>query len=328
MNGNQAYKNQHQRKIDKLLENNQDKKYLKGFYNYISNSLSLSTIYDYISYVINFMNFNQKSVEDITLDDYTEFLSQIKDMTPSYQITVYSGLKKFSTYLLASKRNMDNAMAYISRPKYSEDITTIEKREKGYLDKKEIKKYIATVQSGTGSNKAIARQEKWKNRDMLIVLLLLTTGMRCSALYKIDVDSIDVDTKCLYVTDKGSKINKYNLPEEIIKCYLEWIKERDKLDVSQNEKALFISNQKTRMDQSSISRVVNKYSKNIDGKHITPHKLRATYGSQLYKQTKDLFFVQKCMGHSNPKVTELYIRDGNKNDRKNAAIIMSSAIFN
>ena len=77
------------------------------------------------------------------------------------------------------------------------------------------------------------------------------------------------------------------------------------------------------MDQASIYRVVNKYASNIKGKHITPHKLRATYGTQLYEATKDIYFVQECMKHSNPKTTELYIR-GNKNQTKKASDIMRS----
>ena len=54
----------------------------------------------------------------------------------------------------------------------------------------------------------------------------------------------------------------------------------------------------------------------IDGKNITPHKLRATYGTQLYNKTGDIYFVQECMGHSNPKVTELYVRDKKENTKR------------
>ena len=96
---------------------------------------------------------------------------------------------------------------------------------------------------------------------------------------------------------------------------------------NKKEDALFISNRKTRMDQSSISDVVKKYSSVIDGKHITPHKLRATYGTQLYAKTGDLYLVQECMGHSNPKTTELYIR-GQKNEAtQKASDIMTKLIF-
>ena len=95
----------------------------------------------------------------------------------------------------------------------------------------------------------------------------------------------------------------------------------------ENELALFISNRGTRMDQRSIDRVVSKYAQDIEGKHITPHKLRATYGTQLYASTNDLYFVQSCMGHSNPKTTELYIRGQKDSSRKTASDIMSKLTF-
>ena len=79
------------------------------------------------------------------------------------------------------------------------------------------------------------------------------------------------------------------------------------------------------MDSTSIYNVVKKYSKNINGKNITPHKLRATYGTQLYNETGDIYFVQDCMGHSNPKTTELYVRD-KKENRKKASDIMAKMI--
>ena len=63
----------------------------------------------------------------------------------------------------------------------------------------------------------------------------------------------------------------------------------------------------------------------INGKNITPHKLRATYGTQLYNKTGDIYFVQQCMGHTNPKTTELYVRE-RKQNTKRASDIMDKLI--
>jgi site-specific recombinase XerD len=328
MDGNTVYKEKYVRKINSILSINQDKDYLKGFYYYISSSrLSYSTAYDYLNYVLNFINYVNKDIERITLDDYTEYLSMIKDKSSSYQISVYSGLKKFSLYLLASKRVSDNPMAYINRPKFREELCTIEKRDKGFLDKREIKRYIEVVEEGVGTSRSIARQKEWKARDLSIILIFLSTGIRCSALYKLNMNSIDFKKQTLITTDKGDHVRECNLSTELLEIIQEWIEKRKEILGSNEEEALFISNQKTRLDQSSISRIVNKYAKDIKGKHITPHKLRATYGTQLYNQTKDLFFVQECMGHSNPKTTEKYIRGEKNNCREGAANIMKQIIF-
>ena len=151
--------------------------------------------------------------------------------------------------------------------------------------------------------------------------------MRCSALYKLDVDNIDIVNKTVSVLDKGNKYKKYELSTDIITVVLDWLNDREKILGHKKEKALFISNERTRISQASIARIVKKYAYNIEGKNITPHKLRATYGTQLYNKTGDLYMVQECMGHSSPKTTELYIRGKKNESAKIAADIMNKIIF-
>lgn len=327
MNGKEFYEEKFKQKINSIIEDNPDKPYLKGFNNFMGNSLSCSTKYNYIYFVVLFMNSNGKRVEEVDFDDYTEFLSSIDKTTSSHQIGVYSGLKKFATYLVASRRVAYNPMEHIARPKFTEKEDTIKKREIGYLEKKEIKKYISTVKSGVGSNRAKAKQEPWKERDLLIILLFLNTGIRCSALFKLDVDSINLEKGMLTVNDKGDKINEYVLSKELLDHTKAWLRNRECLLDKKEENALFISNERRRMSQKSIGRVVSKYAANISGKNISPHKLRATYATQLLKETRDIYFVQQCMKHENPSTTELYIRGQGKGNELRASEIMSRITF-
>lgn len=327
MKGTEAYELQYKNKIEEAIENNPDKSYLRGFYNFMGSKLSVSTKYGYINYVINFINFSNKDVCDLNLDDYTNFLAQIEDKTASYQISVYSGLKKFAKYLIASNRTERNPMKDIDRPKFIEKDTTIAKREIGYLDKREIKKYLSTAKKGSGSSRAKARQENWKERDLLIILLFLNTGMRCSALYKLDVESVDLNNNILTSNEKGNKVRSYDLSDQLIEYVNKWLEKRKEILGDIQENALFISNQRKRMDQKSISRVVKKYSTEIENKSITPHKLRATYGTQLLKETNNIYFVQECMGHTNPKTTELYIRGEKSENSKKASDIMAKIVM-
>lgn len=313
-------------KINKVLKDQPD--FIKGFVNYMSN-IALTTKYAYMHNVINFINKVDKPIELLTLDDFSGYISglQYKEngepITSSYRIAVYSALKKFNNYLYATKRIPENYMLYIDRPKPSENQLTIEKREKGFLTKKEISKYIQTIENND-VNKYRQVSEVWNKRDMAIIKVFLNTGIRCSALSKLDISSIDFKNKTLIVTDKGNKVKLYDLSDDIIDELTEWIELR-KNEIKDSEIALFISNRRRRMDQISIYNVVNKYSKGIKNKHITPHKLRATYGTQLYNETGDIYFVQDCMGHKNPKTTELYIR-GKKHNMKKASDIMSKFI--
>ena len=325
MNGVEFYSNKLENRINNLIEENEyDMPYLRGFYYYIKDSLTESSAYKYIGHVVRFINDIDKEISDIDIDDYLYYLGKVnKGKSASYQITVYSALKKFSEYLYISKKNVVNGMEHVKRPKFKESEQTIKKREIGYLDNDEIKTYINTVKKGSGSDKAKARQEKWKERDLAIILIFLTTGIRCSALYKLDISSIDFDKHVLMVTDKGNKVIEYLLDIEVENIIKEWLIKRNELKIDKNDQALFISNMKKRMSVEAISLIVKKYSVKIEGKHITPHKLRATYGTQLYNETHDIRFVQSCMNHSSPKTTELYIRGNQDIDKKRAAQIVS-----
>ena len=313
------------KRIDNLIGMNMDKPYLNGFRYFIGES-SNTTVYNYVRHIIDFMEHNKKAVEDLSIDDYTMYLASVRSTTAANQIVVYAALKKFSLYLLANQKNTSDPMRYIKRPKFKEEQETVEKRNVGYLEKKEIKKYLETIESGVGSSKAVNRQKEWKERDLLIILIFLNTGMRCSALCKLDVDSINFEKKQLVTIDKGDISQVYDLSDALIYNIVNWLNKREFLLGGIKEDALFISNRKTRIDQKSVANIVNKYASKINGKNITPHKLRATYGTQLYEATKDLYFTQSCMGHANPKTTELYIRGQGEANRRKAVEIMSKIV--
>lgn len=325
MNGVETYSTKIENRINNLIEENEiDMPYLRGFYYYIKDSLTESSAYKYLGHVIRFINSTEKEINNIVIDDYLYYLGKMNTgKSASYQITVYSALKRFSEYLYISGKNITNGMKYVKRPKFKESEQTIKKREIGYLNRDEIKTYINTIKMGAGSNFAKSRQEKWKERDLAIILIFLTTGIRCSALYKLDISSINFDKHILIVTDKGNKVIEYLLDEEVEKIIKKWLDKRNELITDENDQALFISNMKKRMSVEAISLVVKKYSIDIKNKHITPHKLRATYGTQLYNETHDIRFVQSCMNHNSPKTTELYIRGNQDTDKKRAAQIVS-----
>lgn len=326
MDGNAVYLNKMYDRIQNVINNNKDIKSLAGFSNYISN-MQPSSIYNYVLRVSEFLRETNKKEEDLTLDDFTIYLSSKRNDTSSHQITTYSALKSYSRYLKASNRIPDDYMQYVARPKARESQKTIERRAHGYLEASEIKKYIAAVDNGARSSRAEKRRKEWKERDRLILLMFLSTGMRCSALFKLNVSNIDLEHGRIVVTDKGNKVFNYAISGELYDCIIKWLNKRKQILGNINEDALFISNQKKRIGQNGISKIVNKYAVAINRPELSPHKLRATYGTQLYNQTKDLIFVQTCMNHNNPRTTELYIRGDKEKYKTEAANIMSKMLF-
>ena len=332
MNGITEYEMNYQRKIDSVLTTHGN---LYGFYGFMSNGISISSVYNYLNHAANFLEYlNGKPLNELTMDDFTGYMLKIqtdkygRKTTSSYRITVYSALKKYGKYLVGSNQIAQNPMELIDRPKVVETQNTISKRAKGFLSKSEIKTYMRAVEQGIGDDRSISRQQNWRERDKAIITIFLNTGIRCSALMKLDVNNINFTNKTLSVIDKESKYNTYNLSDEILVIIGEWLIKRHELLSGKEIDALFISNRRKRMSQSSISNVVEKYAADIKGKHITPHKLRATYGTQLYNETKDIYFVQQCLKHNSPKTSELYIRDENNNQTAKASDIMRKLTLN
>lgn len=312
-------------KINTIIDNNSDKFYLRGFFYYLD-SMSILSVKAYIEYVVNFMNNTHKTPTELTIDDYTAYMFSLRTKTSSYRIAVYSALKKFSSYLASNGTNSKNPMLYVKRPKAIETQETKAKREKGFLTTEEIQTYLSNVENSIRhGNKKNLVNPAWIARDYFMVLLFLNTGMRCSALAQINVEDIDVDKKQVVVYEKEDKIITYFLNDKLITTMNDWMNYRSVMNLSTN--AMFVSNQGKRMSEANIYRLINKYGDNIEGKKLSPHKLRATYGTQLYDATKDIVFVQKAMNHSNSHTTELYIRGKGDESKRQAADIMSKLTF-
>jgi site-specific recombinase XerD len=149
--------------------------YLREFANFNTN-LAYRTLHAYVFAIAKFMEFYNKPVREIGFDEYTSYMANIREMSPSAQIVIYSALKKYSKYLFVSGKTIKDHMENIVRPNATERQSTISKREKGFLADDEIPKFLENVKNSNGYREA----KYWKERDMLLVQLFLNTGLRCS----------------------------------------------------------------------------------------------------------------------------------------------------
>lgn len=319
MTGAQKYNADFDNYAKKKINDNSDKPFLKGYYYFLlsDGKRSYDGAYSYLCRAAEFVNYhNIVDPSSITFDHYTEYLTQAYiGKSSSYQIVTYSALKNFSRYLKA-KGYCEDYMSYIKRPKFSETTETREKREIGFMTKREIDKFLNAIKNGK-------KPQCWLSRDYAMATVLLNSGIRCAALQKLDITDINFTDGSITVLEKGNKSRKIYLASTTMDNLKDWMTYRDQLVSDKAEKAVFISDRKRRMDRKTIYNIIKSYGSVIDGKHITTHKTRATYGTQLYAKTHDVYFVQECMGHSNPKTTELYIRGQKRDASKKAAELMS-----
>ena len=131
------------------------------------------------------------------------------------------------------------------------------------------------------------------------------TGIRISELVGLNVSDLDFNINGFKVTRKGGNQSILYFSQEVADALIAYLNERS-LDPSlDDEPALFLSLQKKRMSVRSVEKLVKKYAKLITPlKHITPHKLRSTYGTELYRETGDIYVVAEVLGHRDINTTK------------------------
>jgi len=331
MTGKQLDNEFYDKKIKDLINKNSDKPYLEGFKNWAKPRRSRRTIYNYLLYVLHFLNYINKDIREIELDDYARYADAQSNLSSSNQIAKYSAIKCFSKYLKASRKISYDFMEGAERPKFIETQETKEKRAKKRLTVKQMHQMFRNIEIGVGNERALWLQNDYRSRDMAIVMVFLTTGIRITALKNMNVSDIDFENNCIRVTDKGDKVNIHNIPEETKTVLRKWLLKREEILTKadkMDEQALFISNEKRRLSDTGIRSVVDKYSRSVtDGdEKITPHALRATFGTLLYDRTHDIELVRQQMNHESVATTQRYIRGNEEANRKRTADVMGSIV--
>ena len=164
--------------------------------------------------------------------------------------------------------------------------------------------FLDEVENGSNLSKG---QKKYhshtQKRDLAIVTLMLGTGMRVSECVGINKNDINFDSNAVKVTRKGGNEVILYFGEEVREALIDYIEER-KNNPADTEDALFISMQGKRINVRTVQNLVKKYAKaSVQIKNISPHKLRSTYGTNLYNETGDIYLVADVLGHADVNTT-------------------------
>jgi integrase/recombinase XerC len=189
------------------------------------------------------------------------------------------------------------------------------------MDPAETANFVDAVEFGnTLSEHQQKYHEKTKYRDLALLSLMLSTGIRISECIGLNLNDVDFDNMCIRVTRKGGKEAIVYFSDEAGDALYDYIIQRKKIDAQKgHENALFLSSQNRRISVRAVENMVEKYSKgSVPLKHITPHKLRSTFGSTLYQETNDIYLVADVLGHSDVNTTRKHYADI-ENDMKRRA---------
>lgn len=271
------------------------------FFNYIKDTNPA-----YADIEIN--HFSIDILNKITVDDIEEYLDYLKVYSKNSSEHTnrekgikrkLSSLKSFYNYFFCNQIIEDNPAAKVRMPKLHES-------EIIRLDSDEVVRLLDEVESGDNLTKSQKKyHDKTKLRDTALLTLLLGTGMRVSECVGIDINDVDFKNSGIKVRRKGGYEAIVYFGDEVEIALLNYLEYRNTIKpVAGHENALFLSLQNKRISVRSVENLVKKYSGLITTlKHITPHKLRSTYGTNLYKETGDIYLVADVLGHKDVNTT-------------------------
>ena len=150
---------------------------------------------------------------------------------------------------------------------------------------------------------------------------MLGTGIRVSECVGLDIDDVDLKNNGIKIHRKGGAEVIVYFSDEVAEAVCKYLEERMEITaVAGHENALFLSMQNRRITVRAVENLVKKYSKLVTNlKNITPHKLRSTYGTSLYRETGDIYLVADVLGHKDVNTTRKHYAAIEDDRRRKAA---------
>lgn len=279
--------------------------------------------------------FSQKSIAEINADDlnrvttnhlllFSEYLSlYIRDDEREASNGEISKMRKLATlrsffkFLFKNKFIDRNVAQLIDLPKLHEKPIL-------RLEIDEVARMLDLVENG--GDALSERQQKWhehtKLRDLAMLSLFLGTGIRVSECVGINIEDVDFTMNSFLVTRKGGAQVILYFPDEIAAVLKDYLALRRTIEtLPGHEHALFLSLQRRRITVRATEKMVKKYALLIAPlkKRLSPHKLRSTFGTNLYHETGDIYLVADVLGHSDVNTTRKHYAAMSDDRRRMAA---------
>ena len=315
--------------------------WLRGFFMYLKTGVLPMTRFSYLSDIRFFFNYlinetelkeKRKTIKEIQPEDldsitsvdvniYIDYCRRYKKTDKNGNTVIYENKNsalshKKSTVSVLFKflyrdglvsKNITDGFDPIRMPKAGE-------REIKALQDNEVMVMLDSVVTGEGLTEHEKKYwEKTKQRDKLILLLLVTYGLRLSELQQLNVSSFNFDRGEFKIYRKRGKESIMPVNNTITEAFSDYITlERPKDDdlADDQKDALLLSLQGKRLTDRQIRQIVKKYTSVSLGTSresgYSPHKLRATAATSLIARGNSIYDVQELLDHENVTTTQLY----------------------
>ena len=251
-----------------------------------------------------------ETIKKIKLDDIHAFLAYL---TSNYHSKAATRARKASTIRIFFKYLSTKAHLIDSNPAQDLETPKLDRRLPKYLSLDESKRLLEVTSNEDNRN---------YERDFAIITLFLNCGMRLSELVGINLNDIDFSECKLNVIGKGNKERTIYLNKACMKALADYLEVRPKEGVKHDkkfsEKALFLSERRTRISNRTVEYIINKHlqAAGLDSKKYSVHKLRHTAATLMYQYGQvDIRALQVLLGHESISTTEIYTHVNNEQVR-------------
>jgi len=205
---------------------------------------------------------------------FLEFLSSDKQYHASTYNRMLSSISSFYRFLLMQEVVNINPVPRVDRPK-------VKDKELKYLKHSQVMRLLKSIPD---------------DRDRLMIRIIYATGVRVSELCTMNIEDVDFDDLMIRVHGKGGKIRMVFIDEDTLEEIADHIENRLSGPLFPGQSGNYIS-------PRTVQLIFKKYAP----PGITPHKIRHSYASELYRRSRNLRVVQENLGHASIKTTEVYL---------------------
>ncbi|MBL6649445.1 MAG: tyrosine recombinase [Flavobacteriaceae bacterium] len=270
----------------------------------IERNLSDNTIINYLFDLEKLLKFLKKNKYDtnplkINHSILKKFVYSIsKEVKPSTQARIISGVKRFYDFLIVEKLINENPLENIETPKVGSKLPVT-------LTTNEIDDLIKNVD----------KKSKNQIRNIAITEMLYSCGLRVSELITLKISDLYFDEWIIKVTGKGNKERFVPISKEAINYVNKYIdEERNFKKIKKgSEDTLFLNERGNKLSRVMIYIILDQLKKKANiKKKIGPHTLRHSFATHLIENGADLLTIQKMLGHENIITTERYLHVSKK----------------
>ena len=203
-----------------------------------------------------------------------------------------SSLRSFYSYLLTHNRTPHNPARILKAPKSKKTLPVT-------LDVDQINQLLNDERQQAANNPL-------KLRDLCILELFYSSGLRLSELSALNLGSFEDDFRQVRVVGKRSKERIVPVGSRAHKIIKQWLSSRQSF-VKHDEQALFLSKQGNRLSHRQIQNRIRQFAREAGlPLSVHPHMLRHSFASHILESSGDLRGVQELLGHSDISTTQVY----------------------